>query len=325
MGAGLAQNIETFAICRFFAGLFGSPPQVTFGGTMSDMWAPIERTYVFPISCAPAFVGAFLAPPIADFIATSPYVDFHWTEWVTLIFAGIIVLSITLFVPETYTPTLLAWRAKHIRTMTGDDRYRAAAEVQRQSLARRLMLSIGRPIKILLAEPIVDLFALYLVVSYVIMFGFLPGYEYIFGGIYGFDQLHAGLCYLGMNVGFLLAMVPVPFLYKRYLRKIDEARNAGSRDGKVEPEERLLIAMLGAPILPISIFWMSWTSWPSASFWSPIIASVFFGFAVLAVFISSYQYAIDAFESYAASALVGMTITRYGAAGTTLPSLPMLD
>lgn len=85
--------------------------------------------------------------------------------------------------------------------------------------------------------------------------------------------------------------------------------------GKVEPEERLWFAMISAPCMTVAILWMAWSSWANVSFWSPIVATVFFGFGTLGVFISSYQYIIDSFEVYAASALVGMTVTRYCVAG----------
>ena len=81
------------------------------------------------------------------------------------------------------------------------------------------------------------------------------------------------------------------------------------------PGERLSHALIGAPVLPISIFWMGWTSWPGVSLWSPLVASVAFGFAVMQLYISCYQYIIDSYEIFAASALVGMTLTRYCVVG----------
>jgi hypothetical protein len=260
----------------------------------------------------------FFAPTVADFIATSPVISWRWTDWVAAILAGTVVLSLTLFVPETYAPIILSWKAKHLRNITGDDRYRAPHELRRTNLRVRLLRSIARPIKFLLTEPIVELFSLYLVIVYIILFGFLPGFDFIFGeqGIYGFDQRHTSLRFLGINVGFLLALIPIRPLYLRFKRKLQAAEGAGVN--KVEPEERLLFAMMGAPCMTISIFWMGWSSWVGVSFWSPLIATAFFGFGTLGVFIASYQYLIDTFEVYAASALVGMTVTRYCVAGESI-------
>lgn len=73
--------------------------------------------------------------------------------------------------------------------------------------------------------------------------------------------------------------------------------------------------MIGAPFLPIGIFWLGWTARPSISLWLPLVGGLFAGFATMSIFVSCIQYLIDAFENYTASALVGMTLTRYVVAG----------
>ena len=80
-----------------------------------------------------------------------------------MILAGAVVAVLVLFLPETYGPVLLSWKANHLRNITGDERYRAPHDLLRTNLAVRLLRSIARPIKFLLMEPIVDLFSLYLV------------------------------------------------------------------------------------------------------------------------------------------------------------------
>jgi hypothetical protein len=50
---------------------------------------------------------------------------------------------------------------------------------------------------------------------------------------------------------------------------------------------------------------------PSISIWSPLAAGVLFGYGVLCIFISSYQYTIDTYEMYAASALTPATLACY--------------
>lgn len=85
---------------------------------------------------------------------------------------------------------------------------------------------------------------------------------------------------------------------------------------RLPPEFRLWFAMYGAPAVPISLFWMGWTDYPSISYWSPLLASVLFGYGILCIFISTYQYIIDSYELYAASALASLTFIRYIAAGS---------
>ena len=60
LGSGLSQNLASLIICRFLAGLFGSPGLSIGSGTIADIWAPDERT--IPMA---AFVGApFVGPTV---------------------------------------------------------------------------------------------------------------------------------------------------------------------------------------------------------------------------------------------------------------------
>lgn len=165
------------------------------------------------------------------------------------------------------------------------------------------------------SEPIVILFALYLTVVYIILFTFLEGYTYIFGDTYGFSEGITGLAFIGIGIGLCVASLLIPLIHhwaKRDLAKLQETEGP---DAKLPPEFRLWFAMFGAPAIPISLFWMGWTNYASISYWSALAASVVFGYGILCIFISTYQYIIDAYEMYAASALASLTLIRYVAAG----------
>ncbi|KAL1877317.1 hypothetical protein VTK73DRAFT_8770 [Phialemonium thermophilum] len=324
MASGLAPNIGAQLAFRFIAGLFGCTPLTTFGGSMSDMFDLLGRTYAFPICSSLSFIGPFLAPMVGAFIGESSAVSWRWSEWTSLILAGLITGAIFFFVPETYAPVLLKWKAEHLRSITGDKRFVAEIELRQASLTTRLLHSCSRPFKLFFGELTVALFTLYLVVLYVVLFGFLTAYNVIFGETYGFSQSEVGLAFIGMNVGFIVAFALVPHIYLKYKRDLDAAMEKG--EPGLPPEQRLWYAMYGAPWLPISLFWMGWTSYPSISYWSSLVASVAFGFSVQGIFISTYGYLIDTYEVYAASALVSATFFRYMAAGVmVVVSIPMYD
>lgn len=322
MASGLAPNIGAQLVFRLLAGFFGCTPLTTFGGSMADMFEPLDRTYVFPVCASLSFLGPFLAPTVGAYIGQSSLVSWRWCEWITLIMAGLITVCIALFVPETYAPVILKWKAEHLRRITGDNRFLAEIETKGVSLPRKLVKNAGRPFTMLFREIMVALFTIYLVVVYIVLFGFLTGYTFIYGEVYGFSQGSVGLAFVGMNVGFLVAFAIVPVIYQQYAGKLRRCQEEGKE--KLEPEQRLWYAMLGAPCLPISLFWMGWTAYPNISYWSSLVASVMFGFSVQGIFISSYQYLIDSFELYAASALVTATFLRYLAAGAiSVVSIPM--
>jgi MFS family permease len=59
MASGLAPNISAQLSFRFLAGFFGSTPLVCAGGSISDLWSPMERVFAFPVFANAAFsVGA---------------------------------------------------------------------------------------------------------------------------------------------------------------------------------------------------------------------------------------------------------------------------
>ena len=223
-------------------------------------------------------------------------------------------LSLIIFLqPETYAPTLLKWKATRLRQLTGDDRYKAEIEIRYVSFFQRLGTALYRPFVLTFSEPIIILIALYLTVIYIILFTFLNAYTFIFTETYGFSEGITGLVFIGIAIGLCLASLLVPIIYK--WAKDDLAKIKTQGGTQLPPEFRLWFAMLGAPAIPISMFWMGWTDYPWTSYWSPLGASVMFGYGILCVFISSLQYIIDSYEAHSASALASATLIRYMAAG----------
>ncbi|KAH0281383.1 MFS general substrate transporter, partial [Aureobasidium melanogenum] len=312
-GAGASQTYQQQFATRFFAGFFGSTPLTCAGGSLSDIWNASERTLMFPIFANAAFLGPILGPVMGGYIVQSSLISWRWTEWITIIMSGLVLALVFFTLPETFPPILLKWKAAHLRDVTGDDRYRAEVEVRMDPLLTRLGRACYRPFLLTVTEPIILLVALYLTVVYIILFTFLDGYDYIFGQIHHVSIGVEGLCFLGIAIGLFLAS-PLVFLIRHLAAKAMEKAKAEGKD-KLAPEFRLWFAMIGAPSIPISMFWMGWTSDSNISIWSPLGASVLFGFGILCVFISSYQYIIDAYEIYAASALASITLIRYVAAG----------
>lgn len=313
MASGLAPNIGAQVAFRFIAGAFASTPLTCAGGSISDLWDPLERVIAFPVFAVAAFMGPILGPVVGGFIGESTLVNWRWTEWITLIISGLILVQVACFQPETYAPILLKWKAELLRQLTRDERYKAEMEIREEPFVRRLLRSLYRPFLLTFREPIIILVALYLAVIYIILFTFLTGYTFIFSETYGFSQGITGLSFLGIGIGLCFASTLVPLIYRWAKRDLASIQKQGGT--QLAPEFRLWYAMFGAPAIPISLLWMGWTAYPSVSFWSPLAASVLFGYGILCVFISSYQYVIDSYESCAASALVSVTFIRYIAAG----------
>ncbi|KZN92440.1 putative transporter [Penicillium chrysogenum] len=312
-GAGLAQTIVQRVVCRGLAGFFGSAPAVLSAATLVDVWSRIERVYAFPIYSIIIFIGPIVGPTPGSFAVDAESVSWRWVDWMTIIFAGLVLIPVVLFLPESYSPILLYWKAQELRRLTGDDRYRSPLEFRKATFAHRLRASLYRPLLLFATEPIILIHSVYLTVLFMILYTFLAGYVSIYHMASHFSPTSTALAFLGILVGVLLSLLILPISMWLLRREIYRSRRRGEH--RPDPEISLYMAMFGAPAVPISLFWMGWTAELEFSYWSPLVASVFYGFGTVCIFVSGYQYVSDAFESHATSALSSLQMTRLVGAG----------
>lgn len=317
MGAGLANTLVQRSVCRGLAGLFGSALLVCSAAAVVDLWSLAERVYVFPFFAMVTFMGAIIAITPGSYIAEKERIthslSWRWVDWVTMIFAGILLVLIILFMPETYSPILLRWKARQLRRLTGDDRYRAPLEFRRVSFPRRLGHALYRPVLLFWTEPIIMIFAFYQTILFIILYTFSAGFIAVFQEPHQLSQSKTGLTFLALGVGVLLAGLLIPLAAKLTRRRIYKEQSRGPY--RPEPELNLYLAMFGAPLIPIGLFWMGWTASPSISTWVPLGGAVLFGSGVLCVFVSSLMYVASTFEYHPASALASLQLLRLIAAG----------
>lgn len=317
VGAGLVRNhLWERMVCRCFTGFFAAPLAVTPAGSLIDLWSRIERVYAFALYAIIAFLGPLVAPTPGAFINRAKSVSWPWVDYVTCMLTAIVLILIVFFLPETYSPLLLLWKAKQLRRLTGDNRYRAPLEFRKVSFVKRIGHSLYRPFLLFVTEPIIMVFAVYLSVIFIILYTFLAGYYFIYTQGHNFHRGKSGLAFLPLVVGVLLASFLVPLAMYCVRKDILRARSRGLP--RPEPEISLYMAMFASPAIPVSLFWMAWTARPSISPWSPLAASILFGFGVVCVFISSHQYIADSFEYHAASALATIHIFPSVASGGML-------
>ncbi|KAJ6186186.1 hypothetical protein N7519_007487 [Penicillium mononematosum] len=315
LGKALAPNYGAALAFRFICALFAAAPMTVAGGTVGDIWQPLQIPFGLPMLTMAAYMGPILGPVIG---AYTPKIGFVWADWISIIIAGVVLIVVIFGQPETFSPILLEWRAKHLRDLTGDDRYRAEHSAVISSFSNRLLTNVYRPFVMIWTEPLILIFSFYLVLLYFVLFTFLNGYPFIFANVYGISTSLTFVIFAAMVPGVLVALLLVPLLYS--LTK--KAAKKAAANGKVlQPEVSLWWAMAGASILmPISLFWMAWTCYSSISIWSPIVASGIFGYSLVCIFTTTYMYTIFVYLKFAASALGFMTFSRYVVSGALSPA-----
>lgn len=131
--------------------------------------------------------------------------------------------------------------------------------------------------------------------------------------------------FLGGVVGVIIVSPLIPrssipesnlllfFLFSQYLiyfNPLYEAQIPKYAPRMVPPEQRLLPAFYGGPLLVISFLWFGWTSYTDLSLWAPLLSGLPMGISVVFIFLALFNYIIDAYLMVAASALASSTVVR---------------
>lgn len=166
----VAHNIEMLLICRALDGIAFSAPMTLVGGTLADLWKNEERGVPMAAFSAAPFIGPAIGPLAGGFLNDAA--GWRWLYWIQLILSGVIWILITFTLPETYTPTLLARRAKKMRKAENDDRYVTEVDLDSRPMSEKLRLFLIRPFQLLFLEPIVLFLSVYMSVLYGLLYMF---------------------------------------------------------------------------------------------------------------------------------------------------------
>jgi MFS family permease len=268
MAKALATNYGAALAFRFVGALFAAAPMTVAGGTIGDIWKPMQIPFGLPLMTIAAYSGPILGPVIG---AYTPQIGYVWADWITTIIAGATLVIVLLAEPETFSPLLLEWRAKHLRDLTGDDRYQADHALT-GSLSTRLLQNVSRSFMMIWTEPIILVFSFYPVLLYFVLFTFLNGYPFIFGKVYGISTSLTFTIFVAMIPGIIVALCMVPLMYSLAKKA---ARKAEAEGKNLQPEVSLYWAMAGGSILmPISLFWMAYTCYVRLHFESLVPLSL---------------------------------------------------
>ncbi|TKY85727.1 hypothetical protein EX895_005267 [Sporisorium graminicola] len=299
-----ANNLPVFLIFRFLTGFCGSAFLSVAGGSVSDIFAAKDMFVPMAIYTNGPFLGPVFGPLFSGFI--NQHTSWRWTFWVINIWSAVMLVILVFFGPETYAPALLATRAKRLREQTGNQDLYAEHErvVAQKSLARTILTSTTRPFELLVREVMLLLLCLWSALLLGILYLFFVAFPIVFQE-HGFNLQEIGLSFLGIGVGMIFAVLTMPFWARHYTRLVETKGN-----GVAEPEFRLPIAMVGAVLLPIGMFWFAFTTYRSVHWIVPIIGTVLFGIGISYIYTSVFTYTTHAYRPVAASAMAANSFCR---------------
>ncbi|KAI8314216.1 Citrinin biosynthesis cluster MFS transporter mrr1 [Colletotrichum sp. SAR11_240] len=306
MACALAPNWPSLLVFRLFVGVFASSPIAIVTGILADIYGNHEtRGRAMTAFMVMTTFGPLFAPIVSGFCSTS--IGWRWSFWVALIYAGLTLLPLV-FLPETYGPVLLVRRARKIRK--ADPSLAASvvapSELERTDFKQLATVVLTRPLRMIFFEPIVSCTCAYLALVYTIFYMSFQAFPIIFQKLYGLSPGVAGLAYLPIGGGALLA-VPVFLAWERWHLR---AQAAGHTWAKQEEYRRLPLACVGGPLFFVSLFWLGWSARDGVSYVVPMLAGLPFGAGFMLIFIALLNYLTDAYEVFAASANAAASTSR---------------
>ncbi|KAF1970519.1 MFS general substrate transporter [Bimuria novae-zelandiae CBS 107.79] len=283
-----APNIATLLVFRILTGFFGSPYLATGGGTIADMYAPMEILFY-----------------ICMWSSFAPVKGWSWTIW-------IFAVAMFLLLPETSAANILHRRAKRLRRLAGNDRFKSQSEIDAANhTTKDHLIVLARTFTLTFDEPVVLLMDLYTGLLYGVLFIWFDSFPIVFGEIYGFDSGEQGLDFLGIFVGLIIT---APLLLIWILVKIAPVITSPW----FKPEMLLPPAFAGCLAFPVCLFWYGWSARESVHWIMPIIGTSFFGMGIVTLFNSVFNYLAMSYPCETASFFAGNALFR-AAFGASFP------
>ncbi|KIP10638.1 hypothetical protein PHLGIDRAFT_22099 [Phlebiopsis gigantea 11061_1 CR5-6] len=275
-------HIGVYITFRFLTGFSSSAFLSVAGGTVSDIFDNHQIATPMAIYTGSPFIGPVLGPLLSGFI--NQHANWRWTFRVLIIWTFVTWVLLIAIVPETFVPYILKQKAAKLRKASGDDRFWAALDRRTMSLPQLILRSCYVPVELLLVDRMALLLDLWSALLLGILYLTFQAFPIIFGTVHGFAIQFVGMSFLGIGIGMVIGLLCQP-LFNRRMRRLTLEHK-----GHPPPETRLFSAMIGGVMVPVSLFWLAFTTYRKLHWIAPIIASVPFGTGMLFIYTGVFTF-----------------------------------
>jgi MFS transporter, DHA1 family, multidrug resistance protein len=241
-----APNFGALLAGRFLSGTMASAALSNTPGVFADIFGIVERGNAMAVFSMITFAGPGTSPMISGFLQLTK--DWRWSFYVLLWLGGIsLVFLVT--IPETHPATVLTNKARRIRRLKipGYENVQSPSEASGQKLGQIFKIALTRP-WIILFDPISFLIALYISVTYTLLYMLFSIYPIVFKEMRGWNSGLSETPLIGTVIGAALGSLIVFISSKKTAKRIE----AGE---EIKPEDRLPIAMIGGIGFTVTMFW----------------------------------------------------------------------
>ncbi|KAF2501289.1 MFS multidrug transporter-like protein [Lophium mytilinum] len=320
----LTRSYAGMLVARFFLGVGGSTFSTMVGGVVSDIYHTEDRNTPMALFSGAALFGTGLGPLVCGWIAQNT--TWRWIFYLQIITSGTLIAIVSITFKETRGSVLLSRKARALNkwyetreeagfygfnmpdgsSKTGSVtsqriRWKVKSDEERSSLTKSIGISLYRPFHLLVTEPVVFWFSLWVAFSWAILYLTLAAIPLVFQERYNFSLEHANAVFAATCVGSILATV-----LSIYQEKV------AKRYGKLAstPEGRLYFACVESALMPIGLFMFGWTASSSIHWIVPTIAIAIATMGIFSIYLAVFNYLADTYHRYASSALAAQSFCR---------------
>ncbi|EME49232.1 hypothetical protein DOTSEDRAFT_120287 [Dothistroma septosporum NZE10] len=321
-------------VARFLVGCASSTFSTMVGGVVSDIYHAVDRNTAMTLFTASAMFGTGFGPLISGFIAQR--VSWRWIFWVQVIVDGILMVFIVFFFKETRGSVLLSRKAKALnkwydrlesagyygmampseldpqKTIVQRIRWKCKADEERSSIGNMVRISLYRPFHMLITEPVVFFFSLWISFSWGVLYMTFSAIPLIYSTTYGFDLQQTGAIFAAVSIAAVIFTFICIYQERVASKYLPEKHKEILRT----PEGRLYFACVESALLPIGILWFGVSgAYPQCHWIVPTLGIALATMGVFSVYLAVFNYLADAYHRYASSALAAQSFCRNILAG----------
>jgi len=197
-------------------------------------------------------------------------------------------------------------------------RWKVESDEERKSIITSIGISVYRPFHLLLTEPVVFFFSLWVAFAWAVLYLTFGAVTLVFRTSYHFNLEQANSVFAAMIVGSILSTILAIYqesFLAYYLAKLRKNPNTASSNWLLKldlasPEARLYFACIESIFLPIGLFMFGWTQFPSIPWIVPSIAIGFATAGIYSIYLATFNYLADTYHRYASSALAAQSFCR---------------
>ncbi|KIW01612.1 uncharacterized protein PV09_07083 [Verruconis gallopava] len=310
-------------VARFFVGVGGSTFSTMVGGVISDIYHTAERNTPMTLFSAGALVGTGMGPFVTGFVAQ--HLHWRWMFWIQVIMDAVLMVVVIVCFKETRGSVLLSRKAKALNAWYEERekagyygfkmpvpgatdkfepqriRWKVKSDEERASLSRMIAISCYRPFHLLITEPVVFFFSLWVSFAWAVLYLTFAAIPLVFSTEHGFDIQQNGYVFTSISIASVIFAVIC--IYQEKIAK---------RYNKLppSPEARLYFSCYESVLLPVGLFMFGWTSNSSVHWIAPAIAIGLATMGIFSVYLAVFNYLADTYHRYASSALAAQSCCR---------------